>query len=78
MHEELLLVETDSLLTETGTLIIRAPEMINGGGYNETVDLWAVGVLLFEMINGFNPFFSEYVSEVIEKISKGEFEFDQN
>ena len=47
--------------------------MINGGGYNEAVDLWAVGILLFEMIYGYNPFFAEYEYETSEKISKGVF-----
>ena len=50
--------------------------MINGGGYNEKVDIWAIGVLLYEMIYGTNPFFSEYMSDVVDKISIAEYSFD--
>lgn len=52
--------------------------MINGGGYNEAVDLWAVGILLYEMIYGVNPFFSEYRADIAEKISIAEFAFDDS
>lgn len=42
--------------TPTGTLAYKAPEMLEGGGYNESVDLWAVGVVMFELITGRRPF----------------------
>lgn len=44
------------MLTITGTLYYRAPEMFNGGGYNEKVDVWAVGVLLYKLVAGKTPF----------------------
>lgn len=30
--------------------------MVEGKQYNELVDLWAVGVMLYEFINGYLPF----------------------
>jgi len=30
--------------------------MFNGGGYNEKVDIWAVGVLLYKLVAGKTPF----------------------
>lgn len=50
------------MLTITGTLFYRAPEMFIGGGYNEKVDTWAAGVTLFEIIHDKTPFESEYHS----------------
>lgn len=35
------------MLTITGTLFYRAPEMFIGGGYNEKVDIWAAGITLY-------------------------------
>lgn len=33
--------------TRTGTLFYQAPEVFMGGGYDEGVDVWALGVILF-------------------------------
>ena len=33
-----------------------APEMINGGGYGCSVDWWALGTLVYEMLTGDPPF----------------------
>lgn len=44
------------MFTETGTLCIRAPEMIDGDPYNELVDVWSAGITIYEMLYGFNPF----------------------
>ncbi len=30
--------------------------MINGTGHNEKLDVWTVGVLLYELIHGYSPF----------------------
>ena len=46
------------MLTITGTLFYRAPEMFLGGGYNEKVDVWAAGVTLWEVLRGKTPFAS--------------------
>lgn len=50
------------MYTETGELCIRAPEIIDGSEYNELVDIWSAGLLIYEMIYGFNPFYGEYTS----------------
>jgi calcium-dependent protein kinase len=44
------------MLTITGTLYYRAPEMFEGGGYGDPVDIWAVGILLFKLVTGHTPF----------------------
>ena len=43
----------------TGTLQYQAPEILNGGLYDEKVDLWAVGIITFEMLCGYRPFDSD-------------------
>ena len=37
-------------------------------GYNETVDWWSVGAILFEMLVGYPPFFSDDPSITCQKI----------
>lgn len=33
-----------------------APEIIEGGKYSRSVDIWALGILLYELLHGFSPF----------------------
>ena len=40
-----------------GTAEYLAPEMLIGNGHDYTVDWWALGVLIYEMIVGIPPFF---------------------
>lgn len=59
------------MLTATGTLQYKAPQMFTGGGYTEMVDSWAVGVSLYEMITGVTPFQTdkeEYLQDIIHSI----------
>jgi serine/threonine protein kinase len=51
-----------------GTPDYVAPEVQGKGGYTETVDWWAVGVILFEMLVGYPPFASENSSITWQKI----------
>ena len=42
-----------------GTPDYIAPEVFGQHGYTETVDWWSVGAILFEMMVGYPPFFSD-------------------
>jgi serine/threonine kinase 38 len=42
-----------------GTPDYIAPEVFGQCGYSETVDWWSVGAILFEMLVGYPPFFSD-------------------
>ena len=50
------------MLTQTGTLYYRAPEMFEGGGYDERIDLWALGATIFKLMTGSTPFESVYLN----------------
>lgn len=51
------------------------PEMLTDRGYSRSVDWWALGVLMFEMLFGYPPFFDRSPFLVYQKISKGDFSF---
>jgi len=42
-----------------GTPDYIAPEVFSQNGYSQTVDYWSLGVILFEMILGYPPFYSD-------------------
>ena len=44
-------------------------------GHSHGVDWWALGILLFEMLAGFPPFYDQNPYEVYRKITLGYFEF---
>ena len=64
------------LMTNTGTPMYQAPEMLAGAmaSYDEAVDLWAAGCILFYMLTGGVHAFDQQTPEEIEKaIIKGAF-----
>ncbi|KAF4788639.1 ribosomal protein S6 kinase, 90kDa, polypeptide 5 [Turdus rufiventris] len=75
--------DNQPLKTPCFTLHYAAPELLNHNGYDESCDLWSLGVILYTMLSGQVPFQSQDRSltctsalEIMKKIKKGEFSFE--
>jgi calcium/calmodulin-dependent protein kinase I len=41
------------MLTHTGTEAFSAPEMLSNSAYNEKIDMWSAGCVLYTMLAGY-------------------------
>jgi len=48
-----------------------APEMIKNLPHNHTLDIWSLGILLYELVHGRAPFTGNNPREIGEKIMRG-------
>ena len=51
-----------------GTPYSMAPEQVRGGTTDVRTDIWALGVLLYEMVSGAKPFRAPTTSELFSSI----------
>ena len=45
-----------------------APEIIQSKGHGKSVDWWALGILIYEMIAGYPPFYDEQEIVIYQQI----------
>ncbi|HEX8719381.1 MAG TPA: serine/threonine-protein kinase [Pyrinomonadaceae bacterium] len=69
--------QTSEQLTQTGSVIgtlqYLAPELIRGGAADARGDIWALGVLLYEMVTGRTPFEATTVGDLCDRIGRADY-----
>lgn len=64
-----------SLTARVGTPTYVAPEVLKNIPYDQSADMWSVGVILYVLLVGYPPFASENQAELFQKIRTADFTF---
>jgi serine/threonine protein kinase len=62
---------SDDIFSQSlGTVRYTAPEMLAGNGYNESIDIWGIGVVLFTLLTGSYPFDASEKENIFKRIKE--------
>lgn len=62
-------------MTPCGTVGYTAPEIVKDERYSKSVDMWALGCVLYTLLCGFPPFYDESINVLTQKVAGGHYTF---
>lgn len=65
--------DTSSQLSICGTPLYSSPQLLKKRVYSYKVDIWALGIMCYELLMGRTPFHSYKMQDLIEKINAGKY-----
>ncbi|KAG9051040.1 hypothetical protein FS837_000148 [Tulasnella sp. UAMH 9824] len=65
----------EQTMTPCGTVGYTAPEIVKDERYSKSVDMWALGCVLYTLLCGFPPFYDESINVLTEKVARGYYTF---
>lgn len=68
-------VWNEETMTPCGTVGYTAPEIVKDERYSKSVDMWALGCVLYTLLSGFPPFYDESIQVLTEKVARGYYTF---
>ena len=69
-------INKERLYNFSGTKEYMAPEAMENYGFNEKIDEWAAGIIMFNMLTGADPFMSDTDSQYRDNIKFKEIKFE--
>lgn len=69
---------SSTLLTQCGSPLYVAPEIVNKEPYGKAADMWAIGVITYILLGGYPPFQDDGKQSILfANIKSGNYRFDK-
>ena len=73
------LSQTTLVLTSIkGTPLYMAPELVQEQPYNEKIDIWSLGIILYELFHGRPPYYTESIYKLVQMIMNNPIEWPES
>ncbi|GAA5798227.1 hypothetical protein HPULCUR_003627 [Helicostylum pulchrum] len=69
--------KTSALETVCGSPGYVAPEVLTQKGYGSAIDMWAIGVITYTLLCGYQPFQAEDQVELVDEITNARYDFHE-
>lgn len=68
--------DQQDLVTSCGTPGYVAPEVITCEAYDNSVDMWGIGIITYILLSGYPPFYADTDLAIFDRIMNVDYDFD--